>query len=45
LTIIKREHVVEALRKWRVQIELQNDVKVLTIRNDNDIELKLALNE
>ena len=40
-----RSKAIQLLHKWRFKIELQSDVKILTVWSDNASELKLILNE
>ena len=45
LFLRNRAKEVKALRKWKLRIELQCQIKLLTIRNDNVLKLKFILNE
>ena len=41
----KRSNAVKTLRKWRFQIELKTNVKLLIVRNDNVLKLKNIFDE
>lgn len=45
LPLQKRSDAVETLRKWKLEIELQNDAKLQAVRSDNVKELKFFLDE
>ena len=41
----KRSDAVEALRKWRLIVELRTGAKLLAVRSDNALELKFILDK
>jgi len=41
----RREDAPEALRKWRLKVELQSGSQVLSVRSDNGTELKATIDE
>ena len=43
LALNRREDAPDALRKWRLQVELQTGAKVMSVRSDNATELKSVL--
>lgn len=45
ISLKQRADVSDALRKWKLRVELQSGFKLLAVRSDNAIELKATLDE
>jgi len=45
ITLVKREQAIDALRKWKLQVELKSSAKLLVVRSDNATKLKSIFDE